>query len=389
MWGTRWLILHDHGSCGNKAMGRCVFLKETMKKNERTIVTWLLLGSACSLAGSNNSFISRIAMPEKGIFTVQVASFPFSSAGLAFQLYEKLKNEGEFVYYQRVYLANRGSWVRVRMGLFQEYTQAARFKEEHLLEKSREALIVRDTLLVREYGEDLAIRTPNAVWAKLDGKYIECLNFGHILFDGVRNNDYWDDYTQPFLSPSRKEILFEYGPKIFIMNLLNGERDTLDFRANRPKGFSGIGNSLPQKSPSGEYLAFIDANVWESYSNLWLHTGYSTFKVIEANNANCVKSFRWHPQKDIIFYVFGYATGTVSVGGDIYATDTKGNRVRLIESANSKDEEITVDISVDDDYLFYRIARYEKGQSRIIEIRDVKAKLDSLMSIFDRQVGGK
>jgi hypothetical protein len=347
------------------------------------LLTLLLISNGTILPSAENDYISRIAVPDRKISSIQAAVFAEQSKAAAIKFYNELKQDGELVYYERAKIGIRGNWIRVKIGIFENYEQAKISKNKLNQHLPQDAIISNDVLLIRDYRNDSAIKTPNAIWAKLDGKYVECFDFSELIFDPTRGNVRWDDYTQPFLSPDKKKILFEFDRKIYVVDILTSNRTIMDFKQNRPATFAGIANSVPQQSPSGKYIGFIDANLWESYSHLWLYTADSTFKIIQASNENAVKNFRWHPNKDIIFYIFGHAFGTVSVGGDIYATDTNGNHVMLIESDKSKNEEITTDISINDEYLNYKIALHDEFHSKILKIVEKKAKLNDLLSIFD------
>jgi len=372
---------------------RLLFVSSFWRRGRSLCATFMLLFLFVNFrflfVGDYYPYNSRIVMPEKKVYVIQAASFPVASKDSAMSLYNRLKASGKFVYFRKTKIKNKGEWIRIRTGLFDSYADAAQAGLQIRLETERDVFITSDTLIIRKYDSDYAIKTPNAVWVKLNGKYIECFHFGEIFLDNIRENDFWADYTQPFLSPDKREVLFEYNRKIYDIDILTGKKTVFQFDEDSNTLLS-IANSMPQKSPSGHYIGFIDANLWESNSNFYLtdlSNADSTRKLLRAGNGNAVKNFVWYPNSDIIFYVLGYAMGTVTVGGDIYVTDVEGNFVKLIESNRDKKEEITMDISVDKDFLYYKVAQH--GPTRITGVTEKKVKLDSLLSLYYKNVKKK
>ena len=357
-----------------------------------THLSLLLLSlTTLSLGIDSDSYIARYAVPDRKIYTIQAGSFPDSSVEAAVKLYECLKETGVPVYLRRAEISERGEWIRVRVGVLDSLAQAEAFKAKYDTLLPPDALIVQDVLLVRKNDNDAVITTPSAIWIKRDVQYTDCFNYIDLVTHPTIKNKYRDDFTQPFFSTDKREIIFEFDRKIYIINIRSFTTKIIDINKNRPQNYGGLGNSIPQLSPSGKFIGFIDANLWESRSNLWLYDVRkdSTFRLVEYVNEHVVKNFRWHPNRDIIFYVYGYGYGTVSVGGDIYATDMKGNHVKLIEHDKSKHQEITIDISIKNGYLHYQIARFNERYSKIESIIDEKVSLKKLVPLFEKKIKEK
>lgn len=329
---------------------------------------------------------SRIALPEKTVYSIQVASFPAQSKAAVLALYDSLKQYGELVYYEKVRIDKKGEWIRVKIGMFESYELAGALEGKLIHECRQDAFITKSTLLIRRFGDDFAIKTPNALWAKLDGKFVECFNFGEVLFYTDKGYHNWADYTQPFFTPDKKQLIYEFDNKIYLTDTDSLTITILNIKNAHYNRHIGIVNSVPQMSPSGKYIAFISDNLWESESHLWLYSKDSTYKIVNATSSLSVKNFRWHPQQDIIFYVFGFPFGTISVGGDIYATDTMGNQVKLIKSYQKINEEISMDIEIDEEYLYYKNVYFSESGGRIAKIVEKKAKLDSLLTVFNSKI---
>ncbi|MDZ7723927.1 MAG: hypothetical protein U5R06_14245 [candidate division KSB1 bacterium] len=81
-------------------------------------------------------------------------------------------------------------------------------------------MITRDVLRIRDYGDDQAIKTPNAVWARLNGQYQEYFNFNDLILHPSRENRDDAYYTQPFLSFDKTHLLFEFNDKIYKIKLI-------------------------------------------------------------------------------------------------------------------------------------------------------------------------
>lgn len=352
------------------------------------IITFFI---SVGIALASDAYNERLIRPEQTVYTVQIGSFPMTSKFAVIRLYEQLKKEGYPVFYRRIRIEN-GEWVRVKIGWFDTKPQAIAYRDSLLSQKYPEAFIVQDHLPIQTLGEKRCIVTPTDIWLETAGGKTDLFHFDHNLIDDNEENDDWNYYTQPFFAPSGDKVIFEYQSQIVTIQLENRLKTVLDL----PKTESGdsicVHNSFPQESPLGHYLALIDNNLWEANSGLWLYARDSLKVLIPAGKlvpTEAVKNFRWHPEKDLIFFINGFAMGTVTVGGDLYATDVHGNCMRLITGDKEKREEIAIDFTLDQQYLYYQIAQHDSSYSSVIRMSEEKAPLANLVQQFEMGVKKK
>lgn len=198
------------------------------------------------------------------------------------------------------------------------------------------------------------ITTPSAIWLKRGNRIREVYPLHSKDFEA--NYDFLPDETQAVISPSGKEILFYFDSKIIKVHLKSSRRTIL-----------GNGNnSSPQWSYRGDLIGFMDEREFETKTSLWVMRTDGTRKhclvkhQFGEKSLNTVKSFRWHPSRNLIIFVEGYTWGTVTFGGNIYGVDMQGNRKTLVV-ANSKMEEISSDIYISNDSLIYQIVHFKNN----------------------------
>lgn len=289
-------------------------------------------------------------------YTVQVASFPIADSVKAFDLYHQLKEKNYLVFLSKTWIKDRGRWLRVRIGYFDSNSGATRFALEFQEKENRDYYITKTKLEVASHSQGFRIiYTPSAIWYQDDNGVREVFD----LSKSLTNTNIEADYATPSISPNGQYVLFEYDSHIYVFDL-----KTWNWRIIQ----SDVTNSLPQMSPSSKYVAYTDLNLWEAQGNLWLidlTADNKTTCLVECRGTgnNTVKYFRWHPQKDIIIYVEGYAYGTVSVGGSIYSVDTAGN-IRALIKPPAERTEIYSRFSISNDSLHYRVAHFDEQYMR-------------------------
>jgi hypothetical protein len=170
--------------------------------------------------------------------------------------------------------------------------------------------------------------TPQAIWYETPGIKKELFSIGGQF-------PRWSLLKSPIdpsISERAKTVVFEFGGQIHAVDLVRMQRRTFEHHGS---------NASPQISPSSKYIAYLKDNEWEERTSLLIIRQDSTFApLIDANKLpgqNAVKHFCWHPEKDLIFFVMGYAYGTITVGGSIYACDAGGN-LQLLIPANHKEK---------------------------------------------------
>ncbi len=318
-------------------------------------------------------FNGRILKNEMEYFSIQVASFPLSEKEQSLQLYKKLKDQGYFVFLTKFRPRSKSqAFIRVRIGRFHKYKDAKKFSIK-LQREGFECFINNQKFIIDAKGNRTVIKTPSGIWLYENNSYRELYTIIPSLFD--QNIDSY--YTQPFISPKGDKVSFEYDGKIIVINIDNNKQ--LVFKGH-------IANSFPQISPSGDYIAYINDNLWESWSSLWVikndRSKTCLVDVMKMSGENAVKNFRWHPQKDIIFFVMGFATGTVTVGGSIYAVDMNGNKCLLISANKKNREEIADEFYISNNLLYYKVAQYDEGYMKISKLTKKKKSIALLLSKF-------
>ncbi|MBD3342707.1 MAG: hypothetical protein GF353_26645, partial [Candidatus Lokiarchaeota archaeon] len=140
-------------------------------------------------------------------YTVQVASFPIADSAKALEAYHQLKEQNYFVFLQRAWIKDRGSWLRVQVGYFDDYSAAKRFAQEFQEKEQREYFIAKTQLTVAQHDSGFSvIHTPSAIW------YHDASGFREI-FDLTRslvNRRIEGEYSTPSISPDGQYVLFEY-----------------------------------------------------------------------------------------------------------------------------------------------------------------------------------
>jgi hypothetical protein len=337
------------------------------------IIVSFFLSTNLTAKNQMSYYNSKFVRNEKNYFTVQIASYPQNEIQKALELFNRCKNE-YFTYITEYHHSHDCiKYYRVRIGCFEKCEDAKIFGTA-LKEKGYDYFIDQQIFLEASNSTIKILKVQSGIWLFQNMKYKEIYD----LSPSIENNEINSYYTQPFLSTKGDIFLFEYDDKIIIKNLVNGDEKKIDT--------DHIYNSFPQISTSGKYIAYIKDNGWESWSGLQIITDPdSSFCLIDVKTmqgSQAVKNFRWHPEKDIIFYVMGYASGTVSVGGDIYCIDLSGKNKLLIASNKDANEEIALDISLDNQFLYYNIVKYNDQYSEIIEIRSEKILLNKLLEMF-------
>lgn len=330
-----------------------------------------LFGTRDLLCRTMGEYNGRVLKKDREFHTVQIASFPVSSHERAAALHDSLKKEGCFVFYEKAILEDHTAWVRVRVGYFKDRAGAENLCKQFRDQGLSECFVDKTKLIIVPYGTKFSIiQTPSSIWLLDDGQATEMFDLSAAIFD--RRID--AHYTQPFVSPSGREVLFEFDHRIMQLDLQTGEISALA---------DGVANALPQRSPSGRYIGYIDQNIWESKSNLWvMRENGSKTCLVDARNEDeevAVKFFRWHPQKDIILFCEGYAFGTVTVGGNIYSIDMSGERKLLVAGERRANQEIVSEFDIEGGVLVYTIAYFDSNHFGIVDLVEHSRPLDELL----------
>jgi hypothetical protein len=282
-------------------------------------------------------------------YTIQIKSVPYDDRDQAYDLGRVLREKNYPVYY-RVKRINRQLFVRVRVGAFNSVSTADSFAEILKSKEGFEYFIDNLDVFVDTYKDRFFIfTTPQSIFYWNGEKTIEL--YDEPPLDNAR------------ISPDGKDIVFSIPHKIIKVNIDSKDVSILREDVKTPDELV-----RPEAcwSPDGMYIAFLMYNEWEMKTELWVmdRDGSSARCLIpyDASKQYSVKSYLWSPVENKIFYVFGAAYGTSSVGGDIYQTDLEGN-IRPVAIADRKDRaEVYRNFRIAGDTLYYKVVHYLDDQ---------------------------
>lgn len=312
----------------------------------------LCMSIQMSQAGENKSF-----------YTLHLGTFPLVEQQQGLMVYKNIKEKGYLAYHQVEEVLGKKE-LTVYVGLFSEKTQA-----QKLGEKLQLPYTVRKTkLFVDYYKQFKVITTPSAVWYDTGSSLRELYPF-----NGIHSNDLLDQ-TYALISPIGKDIVFYEDGKIIKVDVKTGKSQILVKE--------GLFNSRPAWSYDGRYIAYLDNTEWETLTSLCLIEAEKNHCLIknDEHTQKAVKSFRWHPGKNHIFFVEGHAYGTVSVGGNLYVTNTDGKRKDVVIGDVNKAEEISADFSIHEGGLLtYQVVQFDKNYTKSLSTVTHKIRIDNYL----------
>lgn len=288
--------------------------------------------------------LTSLNLTAQECYSIQVKAVLMSKHEQGLALYNQLKAKNYLVYYYQLPL-NDAQWFRVRLGCFQTRATAKQFGST-LKQKENLPFFVDDTPLFTDAYQDKfkVITTPSAIWLQT-GAQNKILH----KFPGINELEMLQQ-TQGRIAPNGQAIVFYYDEKIFQVNLKTGLSEVL-----RPD----VINAQPKWSFDSHYIGYLDNAQWEVETSLCVLKGENTCLV--KNNAQtqkAVKSFQWHPHKNILFFVEGHAYGTVSVGGNLYAVDRAAKRHDVV-IAQTEHQEIGTDFEIKKGFIYYNLYQFD------------------------------
>ena len=287
-------------------------------------------------------------------YVLRVDSVQIDDIEACLKIYKQLEEMGYMVYYDK-FRRDRWTWMwKISVGIFKAMTQAQEFKQRLERTTGKKASIDSTKFFVDRHQDDfMVVTTPSTIWLKKQNIYTELFRIE--LAKSARH--FHPDYNQAILSPDGSQIVFYYESQIIKVDI-NTRKTTVMVKQGQ---IPYLLNSSPRWSPSGKYIAFRDVVDFEALSNLWIvnEDGTNLRRLVEpSEQSHAVKSFLWHPTKDVIYFVEGFGHGTVHVGGDLLLTDLEGNRKVLVEKNLEKQQEVFRDFYINNDSLFYKIAHF-------------------------------
>lgn len=297
---------------------------------------------------------------KKSYYTLQVGTFPLTEQQQGVTFYKTLKETGYLAYYQLDQVKGKEE-LKVQVGIFSDRTQA-----QKLGEKLKLPYTVEKTKLFIDYSKQFRIiTTPSAVWYDAGSSMKELYSFQSIHADDLL------EQTYALISPTGKEIVFYYDGKIIKVDIRTGKSQVLVKE--------GLYNSHPAWSYNGKYIAYLDNTEWETPTSLCIIEAEKNRCLIKNNEKTqkAVKSFRWHPGKDHLFFVEGHAYGTVSVGGNLYMMNMDGKRKDVVVNDGAKSEEISADFSIHEGLLTYQVIQFDKDYTKSLSTVTHKIRIDN------------
>jgi hypothetical protein len=281
-------------------------------------------------------------------------SFSEANWKKGFVFYNFLKEKKYPVFRYFVFQENIGLLLKIDVGIFHEKIEAKNYAKYIMKKDNLNSNIETMEIYSAKYKNQFEICTlPNSIFLINKNKIEELFTVDSILY----YNAFDIESTMPSISPNGNEIVFNYEDKISKVNLITRQKIDLVDIDTIPQ----LMNSLPRWSPSGKYIAFLDLNEWETLTNLYIMKadGTELSCLVKAEGENRVKSFLWHPTKDLIYYVFGYAYGTIDVGGSLYLVDLMQKKKLLVDNNPEFRTEVYSEFFIKNNFLYYRIAHHD------------------------------
>jgi hypothetical protein len=281
-------------------------------------------------------------------------SFSEANWRKGFELYNLLKVKKYPVFRYFDSQENVGLILKVDVGIFHKKVEAKNYAKHIMKKDSLNGNIETIDIYSTKYKNQFEICTvPNGIFLIKKNKIEELFTVDSILY----YNAFDSESTMPSISPNGNEIVFNYEDKISKVNLITRQKIDLVNTDTIPQ----LMNSLPKWSPSGKYIAFLDINEWETLTSMYVmkENGTELCCLVKAERENRVKSFLWHPAKDLIYYVFGYAYGTITAGGSLYFVDLMQKKKLLVEENSGFKTEVYPEFFIKNNFLYYRIAHHD------------------------------
>lgn len=309
---------------------------------------------------------TRRAGKDELFYTLRIKTSSSMESREASSIVMNFINKGyfSFIYGSMLPLEQRMK-MKLRVGMFDNVSGAGEFAKAFVIPEAGSINIDTAVVYVEEFENGTKyVTTPNGIWSIDGGNSRELFAFDE---PGISNYFYMRniitfDNTKANISPDGKAIVFWYNYKIIKVNTDDKEASIL--LEETPDTRFYLARSFPQWSPSGNYIAFLDNAEWETTTSLYLMKpdGTEVKRFVTGDYSDAVKYFLWHPAKDEIFFVAGFAMGTETVGGNLYSVDLDGNRKDIATAEAVKGEEILSAFRIFGNSLIYKVSHYSDEQ---------------------------
>ncbi|MFA5859386.1 MAG: hypothetical protein WC955_10000 [Elusimicrobiota bacterium] len=291
-------------------------------------------------------------------YSVHVKTFSKDISEEGTTLYEKLKQKGYMTYYYHNDLTGyQNEELRLYIGCSKNKEETIKYCETIKQQEGFDCYVETANVYTNKYLEKYhLICTPSTLWFSSGTINKAILEYIYTLRDTPRDLINPRPFRRYVVSPSGQEMIFEC-ESIIKVDLIKHTTSTL---------LEDAGYSYPKWSYTGEYIAYADELEWEVRTCLWVMKSDGTKKKCLVDNKEQrdtgVKSFIWHPNKNIIIFVEGPAFGTRTVGGNLYSVDLEGNRKDLvIVDYENTPEEVCSEFDIKEGHINYKIYHHDSS----------------------------
>lgn len=283
-------------------------------------------------------------------YTVQIQSVPSAKRDRLLATYESLKAKGHLAYCRDACVNGR-AFIRLRVGLFRNHTTAQTYGQAMHECDGFDYFVTRADLPVETFGDAFEIvTTPNDIWFRSDASLRPLYHFD--------TSEAAATCSGAKIDPKGRAIAFACDNQIVRIDLRDGSAIVL----KQGQREDALFNSVLAWSPDGQRIAYLDTVGWEQPTKLWAMQSdgrRDRCLVADETQQTRVKSFRWHPSGNELFYVSGPAHGTVSVGGSLCRVDLQGNHRVVVPACESRRTEVYSEFHVAGDEIRYQLAHFD------------------------------
>ncbi len=306
------------------------------------------------------------AKEESSYYSLQVKAVPLAEQKTGLEVYESMKKNGYLAYYYTAEVDGK-EWLRVRVGHFASKELAQNAGKELKMNVGIDSFADKLPLLVYNYQNKFdVITTPSGIWWYSASQNKELYPFGGL------NSLELLAHTQAKVSPNGKEVVFYYDHQLIKVEV---ETATTQILVK-----AGVLNSAPAWSVDGKYIGYLDDTEWENPTSLCvIEVASLKNKCLVQNDSGtqrAVKSFHWHPSKNLIYFVEGHAAGTVSVGGGLYAVDLAGQRKNIVIARQDNREEISAEFFIKGNTINYQVVQFNSEYTETVSKKTQQVKVE-------------
>ncbi len=314
------------------------------------------MASLCpTLVGAQGPDVSDAAEAGRR-YTVQIQSVPPARIDHALRTYEDLKAKGHLVYYGHAYVHER-VYIRLRAGFFGDRDAAEAYADTLRQKEGFDGFVTQANLAVASFGEAFDIvTTSNDLWLLARGSVRLLYHFDSIEAAAT--------CSAVAICPAGRTVAFACDNRILRIDLDSSAATTLA----KGQSEAALFRCALAWSPDGRQIAYLDRVGWELPTRLWImRSDGDANRCLAGDNTGRtrVKSFRWHPYRDELFYVSGPTHGTVSVGGSLNRVNLQGRRQLVASACVAGRTEVCPQFHIAGGEIHYRIAHFDPDYQEI------------------------